>query len=86
MKAIALVITIIILILSGLGVFGTVYNKQLWDVTFSFERAVIAMPDGHIIEGKVDSWKDFNDADQIQVKMGGKTYLTHISNVVLISE
>ena len=86
MKSIAVVVTLVILVVFGLGAFGAVYNKQLWDFTFSFERAVIAMPDGHIIEGKVDSWKDFNDADQIQVKMGGKTYLTHISNVVLISE
>lgn len=84
-KLIMLLVTLVI-IFGGFYIFGQLYNKQIWDITYSFERAVIAMPDGHIVEGKVDSWKDFDDADQIQVKIGGKTYLTHISNVVLISE
>ena len=61
-------------------------NKQLWDSTYSFERAIINLPNGSIIEGAVSSWKDFEDGDQIQVKIDGITYLTHISNVCLISE
>ena len=61
-------------------------NKQIIDVTFSFEQAIIELPNGEIIEGKVESWKDYEDGDQIQVKIGGKTYLVHSSNVVLISE
>ena len=41
---------------------------------------------GEVVEGKVSSWTDFEDGDQIQVKIDGKTYLVHSSNVVLISD
>lgn len=61
-------------------------NAQIIDTTFKFDKAVILLPNGEVIEGEVDSWKDFEDGDQIQVKIDGKTYLTHIQNVVLISE
>lgn len=60
-------------------------NKQLFDTTYSFERAIIELPNGEIIEGKVQSWDDY-EGDQLQVKINGKTYLTHAENVVLISE
>ena len=58
-------------------------NMQIIDTHFSFNYAVIKLPDGEVIEGEVQSWKDFDDGDQIQVKIDGVTYLTHISNVVL---
>ena len=37
------------------------------------------------LEGEVQSWCDYED-DQLQVKIDGKQYLVHSSNVVLISE
>lgn len=61
-------------------------NKQLVDMTYSYEYAIIALPNGEVVEGKVSSWTDFEDGDQLQVKIDGKTYLVHSSNVVLISE
>lgn len=61
-------------------------NKQVVDLTYSYERAIIALPNGEIVEGKVTSWTDFEDGDQIQVKIDGKTYLVHSSNIVLISD
>ena len=61
-------------------------NMQMLDTTYSFEKAIISLPNGEVIEGEVESWTDFEDGDQIQVKINGKQYLTHISNVVLISE
>lgn len=62
------------------------WNKQLWDTTYTFDRAIISMPNGEVIDGKVTSWTDFEDGDQIQVKIDGKTYLVHSTNIVLISE
>ena len=59
-------------------------NQQLIDTTHTFNYAQIKMMDGTCVEGKVDSWKDFEDGDQLQVKINGDTYLTHSSNVVLI--
>lgn len=61
-------------------------NKQVVDTTFSFDRAIISLPNGEVITGKVQSWKDYEDGDQIQVKIDGVTYLVHSSNAALISD
>ena len=61
-------------------------NKQMVDLTYSYERAVLSLPNGEVIEGKVSSWTDFEEGDQIQVRIDGKTYLVHSSNIVLISD
>ncbi len=84
MKKIIAVILGIVLVLSVLVLAGC--NKQMVDLTYSYERAVLSLPNGEVIEGKVSSWTDFEDGDQIQVKIEGKTYLVHSSNIVLISD
>ena len=77
--AVAAVLCIGVLLLAGC-------NKQLVDMTYSYEYAIIGLPNGEVIEGKVSSWTDFEDGDQIQVRIDGKTYLVHSSNIVLISD
>lgn len=59
-------------------------NKQLNDFTYKFDYAIIELQNGDVVEGKVESWLDFEDGDQIQVKVNGVTYLVHSSNVTLI--
>lgn len=61
-------------------------NRTFIDVTYNFDKAIIYLPNGDIVEGRVESWVDFEDGDMIQVKIDGATYLTHSSNVVLIAE
>lgn len=61
-------------------------NRQLIDTTYNFERAILTLPNGEVIEGEVQGWKDYRDGDQIQVKIDNVTYLVHSSNVVLIAE
>jgi hypothetical protein len=70
----------VVLLLSGCG------NKQIFDTTYTFNRAIIELPNGDIIEGKVDSWRDYEDGDQIQVVIEGKTYLVHSSKIALIKD
>lgn len=77
--AFALVI-ILLMVMTGCG------NYDAFDTTYTFDRAVIFMPNGETIEGRVKNWRDYENSDQIQVTIEGKTYLTHISNVVLIAE
>lgn len=60
-------------------------NYQMMDTTYKFDRAIISLPNGEIIEGKVDAWKDY-EGDQIQVKIDGKTYLVHSEDIVLIKD
>jgi len=78
-KFIIIASTIITLFLTGC-------NRQIIDTTYSYNKAIISLPDGTIISGKVDSWKDYEDGDQIQVKINDVTYLVHSSQIVLISE
>ncbi len=71
----------ICLILAGCG------NRAMIDTTFSFSRAIVYSPGGtKVAEGKVTNWRDYNDSDQLQVCIDGKTYLTAAENIILIKE
>ena len=85
MKKIIAILLVAVVALS-LALITTGCNKQLVDLTYSYEYAIIGLPNGETVEGKVSSWTDFEDGDQIQVKIEGKTYLVHSSNIVLISD
>ena len=85
MKKIIAILLVAVVILS-LAFITAGCNKQLVDLTYSYEYAIIGLPNGETVEGKVSSWTDFEDGDQLQVKINGKTYLVHSSNVVLISD
>lgn len=61
-------------------------NKDMWDTVYTYDRAIISLGNGEIVEGRVQNWRDYEDGDQIQVKIDGKTYLVHASNVTLIAE
>ena len=84
MKKIIALLLAVILVMGVMLLAGC--NKQMVDLTYSYEYAIIGLPNGEVVEGKVTSWTDFEDGDQIQVKIDGKTYLVHSSNVVLISD
>lgn len=59
-------------------------NKQVIDATFKYDYAVISLPDGRIVEGQLQAWRDYDDGDQLQVKINGATYLVHSMNVALV--
>jgi len=75
---IAVLLALAALALAGCG------NKQMFDTNYKFDRAIISLPNGEVITGEVQSWMDFEDGDQIQVKIDGKVYLVHSSNATLI--
>lgn len=78
MKKFIVVIIVLIMIFALTGC-----NKQIIDLNYHFNYALIQLPNGDIVEGEVQSWTDFEDGDQIQVKIDGVTYLVHSANVVL---
>lgn len=61
-------------------------NKQMFDLNYTFNYAIIKLPNGDIVEGKLDSWNDYDNSDQIQVCINGVTYLVHAVNCTLISK
>lgn len=83
MKKILVAIIMLTLMVTTLSSCG---NKQVFDTTYKFDKAIISLPNGEIVEGNIDSWTDYEDGDQIQVKINGVTYLVHSSDVVLIKE
>ena len=60
----------------------TACNKQVIDLTYSYSWAQIKMPDGSIVEGRVDSWTDY-EGEQVQVTIDGTTYLVNSINLVM---
>lgn len=61
-------------------------NVQMVDTTWNYDSAIVRLADGTVVEGECESWLDYENSDMVQVKIDGKTYLTHIVNVTLISE
>ena len=83
-------ILLALFILAGTLMFITkaeAYNATWFDTTYHFDKAWIYMPDGSVVIGEVESWKDWEDSDAVQVKIkNGGTYYTHLSNVVLMAK
>lgn len=77
------IITLIILALSLISCKG---GYDYFDTTYRFDYAIISLPNGEIVEGDVESWRDYEDGDQIQVKIDGNIYLVHSEDVVLIKK
>lgn len=61
-------------------------NKTILDTTYTFNRAIVKLADGTVVDGEVQNWTDYEDGDQIQVKINGIIYLVHSSNITLIKE
>lgn len=38
-------------------------NRQMIDLTYNYKYAIISLPNGEIVEGEVESWKDFDDGE-----------------------
>lgn len=58
-------------------------NKDMFDTVYTFDRAIIQLPNGEIVEGKVESWRNYGYY-QLQISIDGKIYLVNSSDAVLI--
>ena len=61
-------------------------NRQMIDLTYNYKYAIISLPNCDIVEGDVDSWRDYEDGDQIQIAIGGVVYLVHATDAILMTE
>ena len=61
-------------------------NNKKYDIfdTQGFNYAIIELPTGEIVEGNIQYWRDFEDGDQIEVKINDTIYLTSSYRCVLI--
>lgn len=76
---------IVTILLAGVMTLGlTGCNKQIIDLQYSYNYAIIQLQNGKVIEGKIQSWTDYEDGEQLQVKIDGVVYLTNSYNCTLI--
>ena len=60
-------------------------NMDVFDTQYTYNEAMIKLPDGTAITVTVEEWTDYSDSDMVQITTpDGKVYFTHSSNVVLI--
>ena len=77
-------IAAMVLAMLSTAILCTGCNKQIIDTTYTFDKAILYVG-GEWITINVDSWTDYEDGDQIQVKdTDGNTYLVHSTNITLI--
>lgn len=76
-----LVLLMMIVLATGLSGCG---NMQMLDTIYTFDYAYISLPNGECVEGKVQSWADYADSDQLQITIDGVAYFTDSTRAVLI--
>ena len=89
MKRLICLIMVMLVLLAAIASCGGAspgYNREFYDTTWNFNYCYIYIGGEKLVEGKVDSWLDFENSDMIQVKVEGKIYFTHSSNVVLVNQ
>lgn len=75
-----LVLVVLMVALTGCG------NRDMIDTVYTYNEAVLSMADGTIVRGKVESWRDYEDGEQIQVKIDGVVYLVNSVNITLMNK
>lgn len=74
------VLALIVCMCTGCG------NVQLVDTVYTYDRAIIEMPGGDVIEVDIKKWGDY-DGEQLQiVAEDGTVYLVSSYNCVLIRD
>lgn len=85
MKKIAIIALIVVLCLMLTAC--QIGNRKIGiDTPQTFRWAIIQLGNGELIEGPVDSWRDSNEGDSVQITIKGVTYLTHYANAILATE
>ena len=80
---VAIILAFAVLLFSGLFAFETfIGNRTLIDTKFYYDYAIVQLANGDVIEGKVDSWRDY-EGEQLQLTIDGETWLVHSANVSL---
>ena len=78
---VALLTVTTILGLTGCG------NRDMFDTNYTYDRAILALPNGESIEVDIKQWKDYEDGDQLQIiAEDGTVYLTSTLNCTLIND
>ena len=76
---------VIVLFICVCGIFLSACNYNVVDLQYNYDYAIIQLQNGEVVEGELQSWRDYEDGDQLQLTIDGKTYLVHANNCTLIA-
>lgn len=63
------------------------FNYQMFDFVYSFDYALVAMPNGECEKIAIQTWTDYEDGEQLQITAkDGTVYLVSSFNCVLVKE
>lgn len=75
----------IIILICLCAVLLSACNYNVVDLQYNYDYAIIQLQNGEVVEGNVQSWRDYEDGDQLQITIDGTTYLVHANNCTLIA-
>lgn len=81
-KRVLCMLAAILLVVAMMLMFLTGCNRQVIDTTFSYDNAILALPDGSVISGKIESWKDYMEI-QRQLAEYDRKHIREIDALVL---
>ena len=85
MKKILVLMTAVVLAITMMGCNFSSYDMV--DTNYHFDRAIIRMPDGSVMEMEIKKWADAGDGEQLTItSKDGKRYLVSSYNCVLIED
>lgn len=83
MKKLVLVLVCAICLLGATGC----GNYDTLNFCYTYDYAIIQLQNGTVVEGKIKSWRDYEDGEQLQITMeDGTIYLTNSFNCTLIKK
>lgn len=83
-RKVAIGVLILVVIIMVCISFTGCGNMDMIDTVRTFDYAYISLPNGECVEGEIESWRDYEDGDQLQIKINGVTYLTDTTRAVLL--
>ena len=79
-------IAVILVVISFAFIFTACGNYDAFDTQYIFDKAIVSMPDGSVMELEIKKWTDY-DGEQLQITAkDGTVYLVSSFNCVLIDE
>lgn len=75
-KIIAMATAITMCVILALGLSGC-GNQQIFDTNYKFDKAIIELANGEVVEVNIKYWTDYEDGEQLQITAeDGTVYLT----------
>lgn len=81
MKKLILGLVVVATVLTGCG------NKDVFQMDYTFKKAMVRLPNGEVITGEVEEWSSYQSKSIFKVKFkDGRQYLGSAEDIILYNE